>query len=378
VTPAPPRRPIVLALNLIGIGLVSYDLLGYALVGEPPLIQVLAWVGVASWALSLLVSAERRPRLLDALHLTMIVCGSFVAPGTLFAAYAVGMVGVLIFVGSPGHSLRAGAGAVGLSAALVAVGALVVPVPVAALVTGYSVLLIVALAALSRRQYRGGEAQARALLEERIAVEQERALVAGLSERSRIARDLHDVLAHSLGGLVIQLEAVDALLESGRVDAARQRVAAARALAVSGLADAKQAVATLRTPEEDVDAVVEEMVGAHRSLGGQVVVRGSGAPAGLDPEARTALRRGIQELLTNARRHAPGAATELKLDWSEHSLTVIASTPAVARAGASSPGGGHGLKGMRERVEAAGGTMDVRSGDTFEVVLTLPRATVTA
>jgi signal transduction histidine kinase len=80
----------------------------------------------------------------------------------------------------------------------------------------------------------------------------------------------------------------------------------------------------------------------------------------------------VQELLTNARRHAPGAATTLDLDWDDTMLTITATTPAVHGAGDASPGGGHGLAGMRERVTEAGGTMAVRDGPSFEVVLRLP------
>ena len=92
----------------------------------------------------------------------------------------------------------------------------------------------------------------------------------------------------------------------------------------------------------------------------------------LDAAGRTAVRRAVQELLTNARRHARGAPTTLDLDWDDDMLTVTASTPAGHAAGAAVPGGGHGLAGMRERVSEAGGTMTVREGPPFEVVLRLP------
>jgi signal transduction histidine kinase len=243
------------------------------------------------------------------------------------------------------------------------------------LITTVSTLLICALAGLSRRQHQQSEDQSRALLEERVAVAQERALVAALSERSRIARDLHDVLAHSLGGLVIQLEAVDALLESGHGAEAHKRVIAARQLAVSGLGDAKQAVSALREPsEEEVGPALAELVANHRALGGEVVVRGEIDQGGLSAAGRDALRRAVQELLTNGRRHAPGVPATLTLDWGDDALTVTASTPAaVGGAVRSQAGGGNGLTGMRERVTEAGGTMTVQAGPPFEVVLRLPR-----
>jgi signal transduction histidine kinase len=101
-------------------------------------------------------------------------------------------------------------------------------------------------------------------------------------------------------------------------------------------------------------------------------VRGDADRGALSAAGRVAVRRAVQEILTNARRHAPGAATTLDLDWDDSTLTVTASTPGGATKSPSSPGGGHGLAGMRERVSEAGGTMAVRSGPPFEVVLRLP------
>src|SRR4029079_15133461 len=100
-------------------------------------------------------------------------------------------------------------------------------------------------------------------------------------------------------------------------------------------------------------------------------VRGAEAQGGLSGAGRTALRWAVQELLTNARRHAPGVPMELTLKWGSAAVTVTASTPAGA--GDSRAGGGNGLTGRRERVTEAGGTMTVRAGPPFEVVLRLPR-----
>jgi len=231
--------------------------------------------------------------------------------------------------------------------------------------------VICTLGGMSRRQYRISEAQTRDLLEQRLVVEQVRATVALLTERSRIARDLHDVLAHSLGGLALQLAAVDALLEKGKTDEARTRVQAAHKLAVDGLEEAKEAVNTLRGPHEPLSAVVRELAEMHRATGGQIAVRGDADRGELDANGRIAVRRAVQEILTNARQHAHGAPTTLDLDWDAGTLTIAASTP-PGKSAAHVPGGGHGLTGMRERVEEAGGTMTVRHGPPFEVIIELP------
>ncbi|MFG1925274.1 sensor histidine kinase [Cryptosporangium sp. NPDC048952] len=359
-------------LNLVGAAFISYDLADRALQGDHPVIAVLAWAAVVVWVTATLVP-ERLVRLRTALYLVMIVAGSFVACATNVVGFVPAIAGLLIYIGSLGRRWRAVVLVVAASAALVSVGALVAGSSVSTLISVLSGLLAVALGGLSRRQFHAAEAQTRALLEERLAVEQERALVSALTERSRIARDLHDVLAHSLGGLVIQLDAVDALLESGRDAEARQRVISARELAVDGLAEAKRAVTALHEPPSDVESALAEMAATHRQLGGAVVVQQTGQPQPLGSDARVTFRRALQELLTNARRHASGSPVMLTLTWQPSLLELIVSTAASARTPNSiAVGGGHGLVGMRERVEAVGGSMSVRPGDPFMVVLTLP------
>ncbi|TQS42643.1 sensor histidine kinase [Cryptosporangium phraense] len=366
------RRSLSIALNLIGAAFISYDLIDRALRDDPPWIAAPAWLAIACWVtVTFLPEHFARRRL--GLYVVMIVTGSFVACATNVLGFVPAVAGLIPFIGQVGRSWRAIGVAVAGSAALLSLGALAVGAPPSLLVTALSFLLVICVGGLSRRQYRSAEAQSRVLLEERLAVEQERALVATLTERSRIARDLHDVLAHSLGGLVIQLDAVDALLESGRTDDARKRVIAARELAVSGLDEAKRAVSTLREPADSVEAVCAELVRTHRDLGGEITVEESGEPVSLAPDARVAFRRALQELLTNTRRHAPGSPTTLRLEWTPEGLTVTASTAPGPPPAYPTQGGGHGLAGMRERVEGAGGAMIVRREPAFAVELTLPK-----
>jgi signal transduction histidine kinase len=367
----PVRRLWSVTINLVGIVLVGLDLAQRSLRDAPPPIVAAAWAAWALWLIGIFLP-ETWVRARAVVGLGMIAGGSLAAAPTRVVDVVPAVVGLLILAGTPIFPLRlAGAAALG-SLLLVPAGALIGSAARGEVLSSLAALLLCALGGLSRRQYRISEAQSRALFEERIAVEQERAQVAGLTERSRLARDLHDVLAHSLGGLVIQLEAVDALLESGRVGAARDRVQGARRLAVSGLDEAKRAVSALREPDEPISAVVAALAETHRAVGGQVAVRGDADRGRLSAAGRVAVRRAVQELLTNARRHARGAPTTLDLDWEDDLLTVTASTAAGPAGDGPSPGGGHGLAGMRERVSEAGGTMTVRAGPPFEVVLRLP------
>lgn len=360
-----------MSLNLIGIVLVGLDLAHRALHDLPVPIVATAWTAWGLWIVAIFLP-ESWHRIRARVYLAMIVGSAFVAVPTNLAGFVPAAIGLLVLASAPVFPLPLAGGAAFAAVLLIGAGTLAVPAEAGDVVSAIALLFVCGLAGLSRRQYRVAEAQSRALLEERIAVEQERAQVAGLNERSRIARDLHDVLAHTLGGLVVQLEAVDALLESGRAAEARDRVRGARGLAVAGLGEARRAVSALREPDEPVSAMVAALTETHRAIGGQVAVRGDGDRGVLGAAGRTAVRRAVQELLTNARRHAPGAPTTLDLDWDDNVLTIIASTAAGRKDDGPTAGGGHGLAGMRERLSEVGGTMTVRRGPPFEVVLRLP------
>ena len=106
---------------------------------------------------------------------------------------------------------------------------------------------------LNRRQYEVQARQTEQLLEQTRLAQSEHARAAALEERGRIARDLHDVLAHSLGALSVQLEVAEALLaERGDAEGALDRVRRSRRLAVQGLVEARNAVAALRATGADL------------------------------------------------------------------------------------------------------------------------------
>lgn len=369
-----------IALNVAGIVAVALFLWRGGILDRPLWVVVLAAVGLLGWALRELLALA--PSLSTAgivAGLVAIAASSSVAVPTSVTGYIAALVCLAAVLANPRRPLALGIGAALASAVLVAVSGLRGDPETSVLLGAGAGLVIAVLVGVSRRQSRAAASRERELLEERVRLEEERARAAALTERSRIARDIHDVLAHSLGGLVIQLDAVDALLESGRTDDARARVIAARALAASGLDDARRAVDALRDPETSTGLrdALGELLATHRSLGAAAtlaVVR-TGPERPLPQEAAGALRRGAQEALSNARRHAPGEQTDLTLTEEPDATTLVASTrlPPEPPA-ASSVGGGRGLTGLRERVTALGGTADwgVRDG-VFVVTARIPR-----
>jgi signal transduction histidine kinase len=227
---------------------------------------------------------------------------------------------------------------------------------------GYpAVLLGSALVGLTRRQYVAQVRAAEALVVQTRRTEEASRRAAALDERGRIAREIHDVLAHALGGLTVQLEAAELLLgERGDVDGALERIRASRRTARTGLEEARRAVAALRSETPPLPESLAGLLESHREQGasGDLVVEGE--PRALSPESSLALMRAAQEALTNARRHAPGSAVRVRLIYGASSTSVIVRSepapPGSSRAGADHASG-YGLAGMRERLELAGGRL---------------------
>jgi signal transduction histidine kinase len=197
----------------------------------------------------------------------------------------------------------------------------------------------------------------------------EQAHAAALAERGRIARDVHDVLAHSLSGLAIQLEAADALLTAGAdVERAHTMVIRARRLARDGLSEVRRAVTALREDVKPAQETLAALVADHAEDTGwpatfEVV---DGPVPELAVETAQTLQRVAQEALTNARKHAPGAAVTVRLAIGAETVTLTVENSAAGADSAplADSGGGWGLVGLRERVELIGGS--VEAGQTEE------------
>ena len=197
---------------------------------------------------------------------------------------------------------------------------------------------------------------------------------AALAERGRVARDMHDVLAHSLSALALQLEGARLLASDRGADpevvAAIER---AHHLAADGLAEARDAIAALRGEELPGPERLQHLADA---FAGDCRLTVTGAPRELGSEARLAIYRTAQEALTNVLRHSAFERVDLRLAYEEDGtrLEVQDHGPgAPVMVGGASPGGGYGLTGMRERAELLGGRLSASpTDDGFRVELWLP------
>lgn len=207
-----------------------------------------------------------------------------------------------------------------------------------------------------------------------------REFVAVLNERNRIARELHDTLAQGFTSVSMQLEAVSAKMGGGG-EAAREHLNQARLLVRSSLAEARRSVRDLRSEWLDGGDLADALSGMARQLTAGADVRVEVSVTGTsrhlpEPVEKTLLRVG-QEALTNAVRHASPASVRVRLDYEEARVRLEVCDDGrgfPSEASGRERGGGFGLRGMRERVEQAGGTLDVRSreGAGTEVSATLP------
>ena len=297
-----------------------------------------------------------------------------------------------------------GAGAdIELLPALGVAAAGIIPIWIFGLITGSTIgtllgypLLIGACLSLgrNRRAYRVQAEQAAALLEqyERLRVEQRRADV--LDERTRIAREIHDVLAHSLGALGIQIQAAKAVLTDQRdIDRAVEVLSTAQRMAADGLTETRRAVHALRVDSLPLGDELAAVVETHRQrYQVPVTFETDGVARPLPPDASLALLRAVQEALVNAAKHAPGEPIAVRLDYGRGDvrLSVVnhlngattdirASSGAIDSGDGRGPGndGGYGLTGMRERLRLLNGSLlaGPRDGE-WAVTAELPLASV--
>jgi signal transduction histidine kinase len=222
---------------------------------------------------------------------------------------------------------------------------------------------LLALAAYFIKQARASHDTTELLLAQLEDAREEQLQAAAVTERARIAGELHDVLAHSLSGAAIQLQGACKLAEreaaSPRVRAAIDR---AGELVRDGLVNARQAVGALRGEQLPGIAQLESLVETFREdTNTDVTLTVEGVARPLAANSSLALYRGAQEAFTNIARYAPGAATTVVLRYGGGSTSLTVedryTTARPDGGGLAGVGGGNGLAGLRERVERAGGRM---------------------
>ena len=209
----------------------------------------------------------------------------------------------------------------------------------------------------------------------------ERAL---LEERQRIARELHDVVAHHMSVIAIQAEAAPyktadpppELVESfGEI----------RASALAGLAELRRVLGVLRTSGQDTApqpglADLDALLDSARSGGVSVTVTCSGNPVPLPEGVDLSAYRIVQEALSNAMRHAPGSHVQVHVAYRPDGLALevcndaASAVPILAGIGDRAAGGGHGLVGMRERATMLSGSLEAGPTEDggFQVTAVLP------
>lgn len=351
---------VVLVLYLGAGGRATHSWLDIALAAS-----VLGWV---IWAL-----APNGADRLEQPGLLVMALGGGLASVQVGAAMIAALVAIFAAVAQLRYRFVFGLGVTGAAAACAGISAAIMRPSPAALLGQLAAFFVVFSMGWSRRQFQVVAEQNHVLVEQSRLIRAERDRAAAASERSRIARDMHDVLAHTLGGLVLQLDAADALLEAGETDSAAARVKASHQLAVSGLADARRVVDAQRADRVDLHAELEALAEHHRLTAGQLNLTLSGDTTGIDEQILVAIARAAQEVLSNARQHAHGSPVRLDVHAGADRVELDAENRLSARRRMRTAGGGWGLLGIRERVAAVGGSVTAgKEGERWRVRIIVP------
>ncbi|WP_433469157.1 histidine kinase [Spirillospora sp. CA-128828] len=200
-----------------------------------------------------------------------------------------------------------------------------------------------------------------------------------LEERARIARELHDVVAHHMSVIAMQAEAAPYKIPD-LPDAARQTFGVVRDAAREALTETRRVVGLLRSDDEGAERApqpglerLDELVAAARRSGLAVATVVVGMPRPLTTGVDLSAYRIVQESLSNASRYAPGSRVHVEVKYGTDALTVSVADDGARSTPEKSQGGGHGLVGMRERVTMLGGGLDAGPReDGWAVVADLP------
>ena len=368
-------RAIVLVMVLVTVPLFA---LPHPL-GGPRDIGVLVslFVSSAAWAIWLIF--ERRPDVVLVALAVMGISGGVLAglAPTLSTAVTTGLV-TTAAAGSRLDLDKSMAITAATVASFIVAGLTVALAPETLL--GYSITFTGLWAiGLTRHSFLVRAQQAEKMLAESRRARAAETKAAALGERARIAREIHDVLAHSLAAVSVNLQAAEGLLAAlpeGPPELAKaiECIDRAGAFTREGLADARRAILALRGNAVPLPEQLAMLAERHRADGDLAEFTMTGAPRPVGAEAGLAAYRAAQEALTNARKHAPGQPVSVSLSFLEGGVEVLVTNPLAASAGElSKSGAGYGLTGLRERAALGGGTLEAGPADGFwRVCLRIP------
>ena len=362
----PPRHPPTVIVQAIGYALAGLALAGWLLLDILPR------------------AMPHRAQALPVLFGVIVAATGFAA-ATGFGGSFLAIYGFVATIAAAGDCT--------LGAALGVLAAGILAVEVSVLLSGAGLAAGVGFPAIfgsgvmigrNRASYRVQAEQSAVLLAQRERLEAERRRADVLDERARIAREIHDVLAHSLGALGIQIQAARSVLtDRGDIAQASELLAAAQRMAAEGLTETRRAVSALRTDALPLDASLTTATSTYAARYGVTVdMRADGEPRPVPADATVALLRVAQEALVNAAKHAAGQPVTVRLHYEASGITLTVRNPLAGGSTAGGPLGGarirtadtgYGLTSMRERVRLLGGTLGAGPGDGhWTVTASLP------
>jgi signal transduction histidine kinase len=364
-------------VNWITVGLLALLAWGVTSETRPGLggshlyVLVLLVIATGSW-LAWMAIRRTGPPLAGAIAITtMAIAGGLLVPyahlGVVFVAVAALWVAIswplpvaLAVTAGGVASMLAGLAVTGHSPGIV--------------LAGLAASLVGMVMGITRKQAVEQAQQAVLVSVEKERADVERARAELLGERNHLAREIHDVLAHTLAALSLQLEAFDTVAESdpSTSPAIREQLDRTRHLVHEGLEEARSAVNALRETALPIEEQLAKLCAKH---GADFKVEGDPRP--LPGQASLSLYRVTQEALTNVLKHAPGAPAHVHLCFgpSDVSLRVDNGPARSVRTALSVSGGGHGLEGIRERLALLDGRLEAGpSGTGWAIEVELPYA----
>ncbi|MER7759978.1 sensor histidine kinase [Streptomyces sp. NPDC097619] len=253
--------------------------------------------------------------------------------------------------------------------------------------TGFQVAVLFGFSSLLGYALRGVRVARGRLHDQEALTEEERSRRALLEERSRIARELHDVVAHHMSVISIQAQ-VAPYLVTDPPEELKENLAGIRQNALEALTELRRVLGVLRSEsaEDQADqhhpqptlADLGSLVDNVRAAGLSVAVETAGIRRPLTPGVELSAYRIVQEALSNCLRHAPGSQVEVGIAYGPRDLYLCVANTAPTGPVPASPGAGHGLLGMRERAGMLGGELAAgpRPNGGYEVSAVLPTGSV--